>query len=84
MLVRMLQTIRGSQDGTTVETHTQGFKYDLCESLAYVYLSNGYAEEAAADEPVEEVAEVVGPEEAPEAGPATDKEHKRRGRTRKG
>ena len=45
MRIRMLQTTRGSPDGIQVFEYRAGGKYDLPESLAAVFLREGFAEE---------------------------------------
>ncbi len=86
MRVRMLSTHQGASDGFTVQVHTEGFEYTVSESLAHVYIGEGWAVEAEAlpaVDAIEEVAPEVGPEVTPEVAPE-NKEHKRRGRPRKG
>lgn len=45
MKVRMTQTTKGSPDGIQVNEYEAGKKYDLPESLASVFLGQGFAEE---------------------------------------
>ncbi len=51
--VRMLKTKAGSPDGIQVFDYQAGQKYDLPESLAVVFLRDGWAEEDKESAPAE-------------------------------
>lgn len=70
MRIRMLKTIRGSDDGHTVRDYVQGMEYDLsatprARELATVLLKEEWAEQVVAKPPPVPV--VVLPPPAPEA-----------------
>lgn len=46
MLVRMLETRDGSQDGINIETFAKDAEVDIAERLAAIFIREGWAESA--------------------------------------
>ena len=44
MLVTMLQTRRGTEDGFALRQYHKGHTYDMRDNLACAFISNGYGE----------------------------------------
>lgn len=63
MLIRMLETRKGSPDGRFVHTYREGQEYELPDSLARAFVRNGWAKVLRETKP-------AGPDETKPAAPA--------------
>lgn len=55
MLVTMLQTRKGTEDGFKVEEYAEGESYDICSSLANAFIRSGFAKKAGVPASIKEV-----------------------------
>lgn len=44
MMIKMLETRKGTEDGFTVRQFYEGQTYDVCKILAHTFIAAGYAQ----------------------------------------